>query len=147
VTVSSALHASVKILDLDDMQSRKSFNWNTAYHRAKLASILFSAELARRLHGSGVTSNSLHPGVIATEFGSDGDLRGLNALMFRVMKWFLPGPEAGAQTSIYLASAPELEQVSGCYFEDCSQKAPGRLAQDEELAKKLWAATEALVAS
>jgi NAD(P)-dependent dehydrogenase (short-subunit alcohol dehydrogenase family) len=145
VTVSSALHASVKSLDLDDLQSRKNFNWNKAYHRAKLASILFSAELARRLQGSDVTSNSLHPGVIATDFGSDGDLRGLNALMFRAMKWFLSGPEAGAQTSVYLASAPELKHVSGRYFEKCSEKTPGKLAQNEEIATRLWAATEALV--
>lgn len=146
VTVSSALHASVKTLDLDDLQSRNGFKWDTVYNRAKLASILFSAALARRLDGSGVTSNSLHPGVVATEFGSDGDLNGFNALMFRVMKWFLPGPIAGAQTSIYLASAPEVGQVSGRYFEKFAEKAPSKLAQDEVLAEKLWAATETLVA-
>jgi NAD(P)-dependent dehydrogenase (short-subunit alcohol dehydrogenase family) len=133
VTLSSALHASVKALDLDDLQS------------SKLFCILFSAELARRMEGTGVTSNTLHPGVVATEFGGDGDLKGFNALVFRVMKWFLPGPEAGAQTSIYLATAPELEQLSGRYFDDCSEKAPSNLAQNEELAKKLWAATEALL--
>ena len=145
LTVSSALHASAKSLDLDDLQSHKKFDWNVAYHRAKLASILFSNELARRLEGTGVTSNSLHPGVVATEFGSDGDLKGCNALMFRIMKWFLPGPEAGAQTSIYLASAPGFEQLSGRYFAGCHEKAPSKLAQDERLAKELWAATEALL--
>lgn len=146
VMVSSALHASVKTLDLDDLQSTKRFKWDAAYNRAKLAGILFSNELARRMKGTGVTANSLHPGVIATEFGADGDLKGFNALMFRIMKWFLPGPETGAQTSIYLATAPELESVSGRYFEKCREKAPSKLAQDEALAKKLWAKTEALVA-
>jgi NAD(P)-dependent dehydrogenase (short-subunit alcohol dehydrogenase family) len=145
VTLSSALHASVKALDLDDLQSSKRFKWDAVYNRAKLFCILFSAELARRMEGTGVTSNTLHPGVVATEFGGDGDLKGFNALVFRVMKWFLPGPEAGAQTSIYLATAPELEQLSGRYFDDCSEKAPSHLAQNEDLAKRLWAATEALL--
>ncbi len=142
VTVSSALHASVKSLDLNDLQSTKRFKWAEAYNRAKLAGILFSNELARRLESTGVTANSLHPGVIATEFGGDGDLSGFNALMFRIMKWFLPGPEAGAQTSIYVATAPELESVSGRYFEKCREKAPSKQAQDEALAKKLWETTE-----
>jgi NAD(P)-dependent dehydrogenase (short-subunit alcohol dehydrogenase family) len=147
VTVSSALHTAVKNFDLDDLQSRKAFNWNAVYHRAKLASILFSNELARRLEGTGVTSNSLHPGVVATEFGDTGALNGFNALMFRVMKWFLKGPEAGARTSIYLASAPELEEVSGRYFDSCKEKTPSKLSQDERLAKMLWDVTEALLAS
>jgi len=146
VTVSSALHASVKSFDLDDLQSTKRFKWDAAYNRAKLAGILFSNELARRLEGTGVTANSLHPGVIATEFGGDGDLNGFNALMFRIMKWFLPGPETGAQTSIYVATAPELEQVSGRYFEKFAEKAPSRLAQNGELANSLWARTETILA-
>lgn len=147
VTVSSALHASVKSLDLDDLQSNLRFKWTTAYNRAKLASIMFSNELARRLEGSGVTSNSLHPGVVDTQFGSDGDLRGFDALLFRVMKWFLPGPEAGAKTSIYVATAPELSQISGCYFEKCRQTAPSTLALDDALAGQLWKATEKLLGS
>lgn len=146
VMVSSALHASVKTLDLGDLQSSKRFKWDLVYNRAKLAGILFSNELARRLEGTGVTANSLHPGVIATEFGTDGDLNGLNALMFRIMKGFLPGPETGAQTSLHVASAPELEQISGRYFEKCREKAPSKLAQDETLAKELWETTEAILA-
>jgi len=146
VTVSSALHASVTSLGLDDLQSSKRFKWDAVYNRAKLAGILFSNELARRMEGTGVTSNSLHPGVVATDFGADGDLRGLNALMFRVMKWFLPGPDAGAQTSIYLASAPEMREISGRYFTDCRDTEPSALARDTELARALWSATEALLA-
>lgn len=144
VTVSSALHASIKSLDLNDLQSSGHFKWDAAYNRAKLACILFSNELARRMEGTGVTANSLHPGVIATEFGADGDLNGFNALIFRIMKWFLPRPETGAQTSIYLATAPELASVSGRYFEKCREKEPSKLAQDEALARKLWAETEAM---
>jgi NAD(P)-dependent dehydrogenase (short-subunit alcohol dehydrogenase family) len=146
IVTSSALYASVKSFDLDDLQSRTGFKWNDAYGRAKLAAILFSNELARRLEGTGVTSNALHPGVIATEFGANGDLSGMNALMFKVLKWFLPGPEAGAQTSLYLASAPELETVTGSYFEDCGEKTQSPLAGDAELAKRLWTATEKMLA-
>ena len=146
IVTSSALYAAVKSFDLDDLQSRTGFKWNDAYSRAKLAAILFSNELARRLEGTGVTSNALHPGVIATEFGANGDLSGINALMFKVLKWFLPGPEAGAQTSLYLASAPELETLTGRYFEDCREKAQSPLAGDAELAKRLWTATEKMLA-
>jgi NAD(P)-dependent dehydrogenase (short-subunit alcohol dehydrogenase family) len=138
VTVSSALHTSVKTLDVDDLQSMKAYRWGDVYARAKLASILVSNELARRLDGTGVTSNALHPGVIATDFGADGDLRGGNALLFRVMKWFLPGPEAGARTSLHVATAPELEGVSGRYFDGGTEKAPGVLAQDASLGRALW---------
>ena len=146
VVTSSALYASVKSFELDDLQSRTGFKWNDAYSRAKLAAILFSNELARRLEGTGVTSNALHPGVIATEFGANGDLSGMNALMFQVLKRFLPGPEAGAQTSLYLASAPELEKVTGRYFEKCREKAQSPLAEDAELANRLWTATEKMLA-
>ncbi len=147
ITVSSALHASVKSFDLDDLQSRESFKWDTAYNKAKLAEILFSGALARRLGGTGVTSNSLHPGVVATDFGADGDLNGFNAFLFRVMKWFLPGPKAGAATSIYLATSPDAAEVSGGYFEKSAQKEPSKLAQDEALAERLWAASELLLKS
>jgi NAD(P)-dependent dehydrogenase (short-subunit alcohol dehydrogenase family) len=138
VTVSSAVHTSVATLDLDDLQSTKSYRWSDVYARAKLASILVSNELARRLDGTGVTSNALHPGVIATDFGGDGDLRGGNALLFRVLKWFLPGPEAGARTSLHLATSPELEGVSGRYFDGGAEKAPSALAQDASLGQELW---------
>lgn len=145
VTVSSAVHASVKDLDLDDLQSERAYRWSDVYARAKLASILVSNELARRLEGTGVTSNALHPGVIATDFGSDGDLRGGNALLFRVLKWFLPGPEAGARTSLYVATAPELDGLTGRYFDSQAEKSPGVLAQDERLARSLWDRLDGIV--
>lgn len=145
VTVSSALYASVKSLDLDDLQlTRGKFSWQTAYNQSKLANILFTRELARRLEGTGVTANALHPGVIDTGFGADGDLSGLNALAFRVMKWFLPGPEKGARTSVYLASSPEVTGVTGRYFEASREEVPGGLAQDDALALSLWERSEAL---
>lgn len=144
VTVASAVHASVRALDLEDLQSTKRYGWSDAYNRAKLASILFSNELARRLDGTGVTANALHPGVIATDFGADGDLRGVNALMFRVLKWFLPGPAAGARTPLHVATAPELDGVTGRYFDGGVEKDPSPLARDEALAKALWARLEGI---
>ena len=144
VTVSSAVHTSVKELDLDDLQSERSYRWSDVYARAKLASILFSYELARRLDGTGVTSNVLHPGVIATEFGGDGDLRGTNAVLFSVLKWFLPGPEAGARTSLHVATAPDLNGVTGRYFDNGAEKSPSTLAQDSDLARALWGRLEGI---
>ena len=145
VTVSSALHASVRSLDLDDLQSTQAYRWSDVYNRAKLASILFSNELARRLAGTGVTANALHPGVVATDFGADGDLRGANALMFRVAKRFLPGPAAGARTPLHVATALELEGVTGRYFDGGAEKDPSPLARDEALAEALWARLEGIV--
>lgn len=146
VTVSSGMYVSVKDFDLDDLQSAEgAWVWQKVYARSKLANVLFTRELARRLEGRGVTATCLHPGVIDTGFGDDGDLRGLNALMFRVMKWFLPGPERGAETSVYLASSPEVEGVTGRYFEKCRDKPMSPLAMDDALAAELWTRSEALL--
>lgn len=147
ITVSSANHVGAKTLDLEDLQSRERFAWQDVYARSKLCNVLFTRELARRLAGTGVTANCLHPGVIATEFGAGGDLRGLNAWMFRVLKWFLPGPERGASTSVYLASSPDVAETTGRYFADCKPKRPSRLATDDALAGALWRESERLVGS
>jgi hypothetical protein len=85
--------------------------------------------------------------VIATGFGADGDLNGFNALMFKVLKWFLPGPDRGASTSVYLASSPEVAQTSGLYFSNSKAVEPSNLAKDDALARGLWEASEALVAA
>ncbi len=145
ITVSSALATQVKELDLGDLQSRTRYRWQEVYNRSKLANVLFTRALARRLAGTGVTANCLHPGVVATGFGGDGDLRGLNALMFRLMKVFLPGPEAGARTSVLLATSPDLATVSGSYFEKGKQVTPGGLATDDDLAEQLWEVSARLV--
>ncbi len=147
ITVSSALYASAEALDLDDLQLAKArFSWQAAYNRSKLANVLFTRELARRIAGCGVTANCLHPGVIDTGFGDDGDLSGLNALAFRVMKWFLPGPDKGAETSVYLASDPGVAQISGRYFEKCREQLLRGQALDDFLARSLWERSEALAA-
>ncbi len=145
ITVSSANHVGAKTLDLHDLQSERRFAWQEVYARSKLCNVLFTRELARRLVGTGVTANCLHPGVIATEFGAGGDLRGFNAWMFRVLKWFLPGPARGARTSVYLASSPDVAATTGQYFADCKPTQPSRLATDDALAAALWRESEGLV--
>jgi NAD(P)-dependent dehydrogenase (short-subunit alcohol dehydrogenase family) len=148
VNVSSALYSSVKSMDLDDLQlASGSFSWQKAYNQSKLANILFTRELSRRLEGTGVTVNALHPGVIDTGFGADGDLNGLNAFAFRVMKWFLPGPAKGARTSVHLACSPQIEGVTGRYFEECREKELSGLAFDDDLARDLWQRSEVLAAT
>ena len=95
------------------------------YGASKLANILFTTELARRLEGNGVTVNCCHPGVVKTGWGHDGDTRGFLSLGLDVMG-HLPGfltPEKGARTSVYLASSPEVAQVSGQYFVRCQSQA------------------------
>ena len=144
ISVSSGMHAAVRGLDLDDLPRPARFDWKDAYGRSKLANVLFTRALARRLEGTGVTATSLHPGVIATEFGGDGDLTGFTGWLFGVVKYFLPGPDAGARTSVYLASSPEVEGHSGGYYEKCKEKKPSKLAQDDDLAERLWRLSEEL---
>lgn len=138
VTVSSGWHTAVDGLDFDDLQSREQYDGKVAYQRSKLANILFTRALARRLQGTGVTANSLHPGVVRTRFGQDGDMRGALAFLFKLARPFFIGPEKGARTSIYLASSAEVEGVSGQYFVKCRPETPSRAALDDTAAERLW---------
>jgi len=141
VTVASEAHRMAP-LDLDDLQSARAYSPWTAYGRSKLCNILFAAELARRVAGTGVTSNSLHPGVVATGFGrNDG---GVNRLLFTLLRPFLHTAEKGARTSIHVASAPALESVTGRYFKDARQATPSAAARDEGAARALWDRSAAL---
>ena len=115
------------------------------YGQSKLANILFTLELARRLEGSGVTANSLHPGTVRTGYGADGDARGLLAFGIKIASPFFLSPAKGARTSVYLASSPEVEGVSGEYFVKCKPKRPKPWAQDPEAARRLWQVSEELV--
>lgn len=138
VVVSSNMHASGK-LDLDDLAMEKS--WSGAYPRSKLANMLFVRALAKRLEGTGVVVNGLHPGVISTELGRD-----YSAPIRLMAKWFFKSPEQGARTSLYLATSPEAGEISGRYFADEREKKPGVAALDDALAERLWTSTERLVA-
>ena len=141
VTVSSALHARGRI-DFADLQAKRRYGGVSAYANSKLANVLFTTELARRLQSSGVTANCLHPGVVATGLANDN--KGLFALGWRVAKNFMISPEKGARTSVFLAESPEVEGVSGRYFDDCREVSPAAVAREEETARRLWQVSEEL---
>jgi len=124
------------VLDFDDLQFKRGFRGLTAYGRSKLANILFTRELARRLAGTGVTANCLHPGFVSTGIGQrDG---GLFAIMVRMSMLFARTPEQGASTIVYLATSPDVAGASGGYYVDCRQAEPTRTAQDDATARRLW---------
>ena len=136
INTASDAHRSAK-LDFEDLQCEKKYRAFTAYGRSKLSNILFTRELARKLAGTGVTANSLHPGVVNTRFANDG--HGALYHVFRVVKTFALSPEKGAETTIYLASSPDVAGVTGEYFRKCARATPTKEAQDDDAAGRLWA--------
>ena len=136
VTVASAVHNRGRI-DLDDLQAVRGYRGFRAYSTSKLANILFTTELARRLDGTGVTANALHPGVVATGLVAGGST-GLMALGWRLAKNFLISPEKGARTSIYLAESSDVEEISGRYFDNCREAPTAAAARDADAAVRLW---------
>ena len=143
VNVSSAAHVGGS-LDLDDLQTEKGFSGWKAYSRSKLANIYFTYELARRLEGTGVTANCLHPGFVATNFGRSNG--GLFTPIFRLFQMGAISPEEGAQTSIYLASSPEVEGVTDKYFDKKKAVPSSPISNDPLIAARLWEASQALLA-
>jgi len=141
VNTASHAHRGAK-LDFSDLQMVKSFRAPRAYGCSKLCNILFTRELARRLAGSGVTANSLHPGFVNTRLGDQN--RGLGIHIFRFLKRRALTPEAGAETLIYLASSDEPAAVSGQYFYKCHVVEPSKEAQDDGAARRLWEESERL---
>lgn len=138
VNVASDAHKNAGALDFDDLQSKRRYVSFSVYGRSKLANILFTRELARRIAGSGVTANCLHPGVVATSFGADGDTGGLFALGMKIARPFMITPEKGADTIVYLATSPEVAQTSGAYFVKRRERTPNRHALDDAAARRLW---------
>ncbi|XP_017027013.1 retinol dehydrogenase 13-like [Drosophila kikkawai] len=144
VNVSSALHAQGSI-NVNDLNSEKSYSKAGAYNQSKLANVLFTRELAKRLEGTGVTVNSLHPGVVDTELMRHmGFLQnGFAQVVTSPIRWaFFKTPKSGAQTSLYAALDPDLKDVSGLYFSDCKAKKVSKAAKDDETAKFLWGESE-----
>jgi NAD(P)-dependent dehydrogenase (short-subunit alcohol dehydrogenase family) len=136
VNVASIAHRGAT-LDFDDLQTRRGYEGWLAYRRSKLCNILFTRELARRLQGSGVTANCLHPGFVASRFGDNN--RGFLGMSLAFGKRLLAiSVEKGAETPFYCASAPELANSSGLYFDKCLAVAPSRAAQDDRAAGRLW---------
>jgi len=146
VNVASTAHKGArKGLDFDDLQSTRRYSAMQVYSKSKLANIYFTTELARRLEGTGVTANSLHPGTVATKYGRDGDSSGVLAFGLKVIKPFILTAAQGARTSVYLASSPEVASVTGQYFVKCKARKPSAVAQDDEAAARLWKMSEELV--
>jgi NAD(P)-dependent dehydrogenase (short-subunit alcohol dehydrogenase family) len=143
VTVSSAAHTTGKI-NFDDLQAEGRYSGSPAYNQSKLANVLFTYELSRRLAGSGVTATVLHPGVVRTGFAAEDPPPLWNALV-AVIKPFLKTPEQGAATSIYLASSPEVEGVTGTYFANSKPKKSNKASYDTALAARLWEVSTNLV--
>jgi len=136
VNVASDAHRGAK-LDFGDLQSAHGYSGMRAYSRSKLCNILFTRELARRLSGTGVTANCLHPGFVNSRFGDNNP--GLVGFGTRIAKQiFAISPERGAETTVYLASSPDLEGKSGGYYEKCALTTPSPEAQDDATARRLW---------
>ncbi|HEX9322504.1 MAG TPA: SDR family oxidoreductase [Xanthobacteraceae bacterium] len=136
VNVASDAHRGAR-LDFGDLQSARGYSGMRAYSRSKLCNILFTRELARRLAGSGVTANCLHPGFVNSRFGDNNP--GVVGVGTRIVKqMFAISPERGAETPAYLASSPEVEGKTGGYYDRCAPKAPSPEARDDAAARRLW---------
>ncbi len=144
VTVSSGAQRMGRI-DFDDLQGERDFSGQRAYNQSKLADILFTFELARRLTGTGVTATTLHPGLVRTSFAAE-DSSAAWKVMIPLLRPFMKSPARGAETSIYLASSPEVEGVSGVYFSGRKPATVNPIANDPSAAARLWKANSGLVA-
>jgi NAD(P)-dependent dehydrogenase (short-subunit alcohol dehydrogenase family) len=143
VNVSSNSHEAGYI-QMDDLQEEKHYRSMRVYGQSKLAVVLFTYELARRLQGTGVTANCLHPGFVATHFGQSGAGPAFR-LLVKLIGSFGASPEKGAKTSIYLASSPEVEGVTGKYFVKSIPKRSAAISYDESLQRQLWEQSVKLV--
>ena len=129
-------------LRLDDLQTTRGWTTMRAYGQAKLALMIWTFELARRLEGRGITANVVHPGVVATRVG---DLGGVFGLAWKLAKPFLLSPAQGAEATLHAALSPAMDGVTGRYFKRDGEARPNRRAGDRALAAALWTRTERLV--
>lgn len=143
VTVSSNAQALGRI-DFNDLQGERDYSGARSYNQSKLANILFTHELARRLTGTAVTANALHPGVVRTSFGAEDPGRA-QRLFVPLARPFMRTPAEGASTSVLLASSPDLKGVQGQFFTKGKQKSSSKRSYEQAVATKLWHASEALV--
>jgi NAD(P)-dependent dehydrogenase (short-subunit alcohol dehydrogenase family) len=142
IGVSSDVHRGAR-LDFDDLQfERRRYVPMQAYAQSKLANVVWSAELARRFAGTKVTSNALHPGVIASNFGASGP--GWMRFGVKLIAPILTSSEKGAETTIHVATSPDLEEVTGKYFEKKKPSEPSAVAHDASTRSRLWAISEEL---
>ena len=143
VNVASGAHKTGKI-HFDDINLTKGFNVITAYSQSKLANVLFTRELARRVKEKGITVNCCHPGAVATNIGIDRDT-GFGKTVTKLLKPFFQTPEQGARTAIFLASDDSISDITGEYFYKCKIAKSSKRSKDMELAKKLFEFSEELV--
>jgi retinol dehydrogenase 12 len=141
VTVTSDAHSAAR-LDLSDPNLERGWDSWRSYANSKLANILFTRELARRLDGTGVTANCAHPGVVRTGFGRDA--RPLLKLGITIARPFMLSPERGADTIVYLASSPDVAGQTGGYYVKRQRREPSAAARDDAAARKLWEISEEL---
>ncbi|HLI78691.1 MAG TPA: SDR family oxidoreductase [Candidatus Binataceae bacterium] len=135
INISSDLHQRATI-KFDDLGGERSFGGMSSYGQSKLANILFTYELARRLAGTGVTVNAVHPGAVATNLASNN--RGIVSAAWKLAGTFMKSPESGARTQVYLASSPQLEGVTGKYFIDSKEARSSAESHDANIARRLW---------
>jgi NAD(P)-dependent dehydrogenase (short-subunit alcohol dehydrogenase family) len=142
VNTSSDAHKGQNI-DFDDLQSARDYRGFRVYGRSKLCNILFTRELARHLNGTKVTANCLHPGFVDTRFGDESG--GFFSYLIRIGKKTVAiSPQKGAETIVYLASSPDVAEITGKYFYKCRVATPTAQAQDNPAAQRLWVETEKL---
>jgi len=131
-------------IDFDDLQGEHNYSGARAYNQSKLAIVLFTHELARRLTGTTVTANALHPGVVRTAFGAE-DPGGTQRLLVPLARPFMRTPSSGAATSVLLASSPDLNSVTGQFFAGGRARRSSKRSYDDQDAQRLWDASETLV--
>ncbi len=141
VNVASGAHKGARI-NFDDLQGERGFSGFRMYGQSKLANILFTFELSRRLAGTGVTANCLHPGVVSTGFGKNNT--GMLKTLLSVFGFLLLSPEKGARTTVYLATSKEVDGVTGKYFDKCQPVPSSPQSVDLEVARRLWEVSEGM---
>jgi NAD(P)-dependent dehydrogenase (short-subunit alcohol dehydrogenase family) len=155
VNVASFAHRLTRNLDFDDLQREHGYSGTPVYNQSKLANVLFTRELARRLEGSGVSVFAVHPGTVRTGWGQEGDTSGATGLGLKLIRPLLIGPKTGAASTIYAASEPGIESESGAYYQRVlfGNYGPVRkgktssAARDDAGARRLWELSEELIAS
>lgn len=144
VNVASGAHKFVTSMQFDDIQSHNEFSMFNVYGRSKLANMLFTRSLAKRLKSAGVTVNCLHPGAVSTSIGKQNG-EWLAKILHIVLKPFFRSPLKGAETSLYLCTSPDVADITGAYFDNCKKVAPKPWAEDDSAAERLWTLSEACV--
>lgn len=143
INVSSMAHIQGRI-SFKDLQAARKYGWMSSYAQSKLAQIYFTYELADRLAGSGVTVNALHPGLVSSNFNNNtkGIVHVISGLVYGIAGVSV---EEGAQTTIYLATSPDVGGVSGKYFDKCKEKESSRLSRDRDVGRQLWEVSEEVI--